>query len=347
MKTRKITELIWLPTGGHIGDAILIVSIFGEAISKNPGLHISYVMRRNASAARELSAAYPEISVVHLANSPLLALQRMVPLLKKRAVVMLPPPRDTHPLIVKVLGFIFMLRGSTVISFDDQSAWLPSTDKIVYEKKKRYIDNLRRALSLGHIATLPENSPPHLNLITSVPEQFPFKDTPYIVIHPFPHMSTRKTMPLRRWKDLVSIIKQKYPTYSIVITGAEVDRNQAEEIQKLYPEKMFLGIDLSLQQVAGILKKAALYIGVDTGPSHLAGVLHVQSIILSQQNDPVWLPDYNPNALLIWEKKNCVCGIPGKTCEVIEDGQPYRRCVYDISDEAITNAIEKKLGHYA
>jgi ADP-heptose:LPS heptosyltransferase len=142
---------------------------------------------------------------------------------------------------------------------------------------------------------------------------------------------------------LVEELRQQYPTYGIVITGAEVDRAQAHEMAAVSGDTVFLAIHLPLQEVVGLIENAKLYIGVDTGPTHIAGVLHAPSIVLAQQKEPMWLPTYNPNATLIWEKKNCVCGIPGKTCEVREDGKPYRRCVYDISDAMILDAIRAKL----
>jgi ADP-heptose:LPS heptosyltransferase len=174
----------------------------------------------------------------------------------------------------------------------------------------------------------------------TLPEDFPFVGKPYVVIHPFPHMATFKTIPFHRWKSLVAWLARTYPGYGIVITGAEVDREQAAEVAT---EGTYLAINQPLLSVAGLIEHARLYIGVDTGPTHIAGVLNASSVVLAHQNEPTWLPSYNPNALLLWNREHCVCRVPGEECAVEEDGKIYRRCVYYIPDEAIHAAIRGKL----
>jgi ADP-heptose:LPS heptosyltransferase len=166
----------------------------------------------------------------------------------------------------------------------------------------------------------------------------------YVVIHPFPHMASYKTIPLHRWKALVTWLKANYPNIGIVITGAEVDRDKAEEIAAVVHNDVFLSINRPLLEVAGLMQNSILYVGIDTGPTHIAGVLGVSSVVLAHQNEPTWLPSYNPNAILLWNKEKCICGIPGKNCITEEDGLTYRRCVYYIPDELIYSTIREKIG---
>lgn len=342
-KIYNLKQLIWLPTGGHIGDAIMVTSLFAEIIHQMPHLKILYLVRRNASFIADLAKAYPAITVIPIPQSPFYALKAILPSFAHRSVVIAPPPWGVRPFILKVLSSLFILRGDYVIAFKDGGVWNPYSAIIAHDRNKRYIDNLRAAVVLASLPTAPFGSPPRLRLLASFPSDFPFASKPYVVIHPFPHMATSKTMPLRRWINLVRELRQRYPTYGIVITGAQVDRAQAQEMVTSVDESIFLAINRPLLEVAGLIERARLYIGVDTGPTHIAGVLRAPSVILAQQKDPMWLPTYNPNATLIWEKKNCICGIPGKVCAAWEDGKSYRRCVYDISDIAILEAIHTKL----
>jgi ADP-heptose:LPS heptosyltransferase len=340
---KRPSQLIWLPTGGHIGDAVMVTSLFAEITREMPHLKILYLVRRNASFIADLARAYPAITVIPISSSPLKALKAILPLFALQSTVIAPPPWGARPFILKILSFLFILRGDTVIAFQDRGMWQPYSAVIAHDKSKRYIDNLRAAAALAYLPTNPIGSPPRLKLLSSLPSDFPFAAKPYIVLHPFPHMSTAKTLPLRRWIHLVQELRRKYPAYGIVITGAEVDRAQAQEIAAAVDEGVICAIDRPLLEVAGLIEHAKLYIGVDTGPTHIAGVLHAPSVILAQQKDPMWLPTYNPNATLISEKKNCVCGIPGKTCGAWEEGKLYRRCVYDIPDEMILSAVSVKL----
>jgi ADP-heptose:LPS heptosyltransferase len=339
---KKYNKLVWLPTGGHIGDAIMIMSLFGEMSIFNPSIQIFYLVRRNFERISELSEAYPNVRVIHLPQSPIQALQTVLPLLFKKTVLLTPPPRGPHPIFIKILAFIFKLRGNPVLGFKDKGEWQPFNKVRSYDRSTRYIDNLRKAVNDMGFITKHIGEPPQLIINPCEIKEFPFKNRAYIAVHPFPHMATFKTLPLKRWKELLKKITTSYPDCGIVITGAEVDREQAEELSEyLGGNKIFLGIDLPLQQVAYIFKNCSLYLGVDTGPTHLAGVMHVPSIILAQQNEPVWLPDYNPNATLIWSKENCVCGRPGEVCDIEEEGKIYRRCVYYIKDEDILSALAK------
>jgi ADP-heptose:LPS heptosyltransferase len=342
MRRAKTMHLIWLPTGGHIGDAVMITSLFAEILRYQPDMQIHYLVRRNAPFIANLAAAYPSVTIIQIPDNPIGALRALLPIFKHRATVVAPPSWGVHPKVIKILVAALRLRGDSTVGFEDETSFQPWATTIAREKQKeRYIDSLRRAVNSVSLQTESLGSPPQLKLNVEMPNDFPYNRKRYFVIHPFPHMATTKTIPLRRWKDLVRWLGKEYPDLGLVITGAEVDRSKAEEIATATDQKIFLAINRQLMEVAGLIENAALYIGVDTGPTHIAGVLGAPSVVLAHQNEPTWLPSYNPNATLIWNKEECVCGIAGKRCLVEEDGLPYRRCVYYISDEMIHGAIRK------
>ena len=345
MRRGKTVRLIWLPTGGQIGDAIMIISLFAEVLRHAPDAEIQYLVRRNAAFIIDLAAAYPNIKVISVPNSSIGALAAVVPLFKRRATMIAPPAWGVHPTVIKLLAVLFRVRGDTLLGFEDGTNFQPWGVTISREKQKeRYIDSLRRALNVVSIQTEPLGSPPRLELATIIPADFPFAGKRFFVIHPFPHMATFKTIPLRRWKDLIRWLGKEYPDMGIVITGAEVDCVQAQEVAAVADKNVFLAINRSLLEVAGLIEHAALYIGVDTGPTHIAGVLSAPSVVLAHQHEPAWLPSYNTNATLLYDKEHCVCGVLGEDCIVEEEGLRYRRCVYYIKDESIHDAIRAKIG---
>jgi ADP-heptose:LPS heptosyltransferase len=126
-----------------------------------------------------------------------------------------------------------------------------------------------------------------------------------------------------------------------------VDRKEAEELLQSAGAKGYLAVGKPLMEVGGLIEHGQLYVGVDTGPTHIAGVLGATSVVLAHQNEPTWLPSYNPNATLIWNKEKCVCRVQGEVCVVSEDGELYRRCVYYIPDEEIQGAIRRALADSA
>ena len=340
----RANHLIWVPTGGHIGDAVMITSLFAEILRHQPEMKIQYLVRRNAPFIANLAAAYPAITIIPIPNAPLGALKALLPIFKHRAIVVAPPSWGVHPKVIKMLMLVLRLRGDEVVGYEDGTSFQPWHIRVSREKQKeRYIDSLRRAANAVGLETESLGSPPQLKLNATMPEDFPFGGKRYLVIHPFPHMATFKTIPLHRWKDLVQWLRKEYPEFGLVITGAEVDRSKAEEINSVIDNSIYLAINRPLMDVAGLIENATLYIGVDTGPTHIAGVLSAPSVVLAHQNEPTWLPSYNPNAVLLWNKERCVCGVPGEVCFAEEDGLQYRRCVYYIPDKQIHDAIRAKI----
>ncbi|MBU6321407.1 MAG: glycosyltransferase family 9 protein [Patescibacteria group bacterium] len=337
---RRPARLIWLPTGGHIGDAVMVAALFEELAARHPGLAITYLVRRNAEAIADLVKANPAVEVVAVPYAPLPALATLAPrVLGTRAIVVAPPPWGTRPFVLKALCLLARLRGDTVVAFDDGGTRLPYSRVVAHDPGERYLDNLRRAAQGAGLAAAERGALPHLRIARALPARFPYEADRYIVVHPFPHLSTLKTLPLGRWQGLIGALCARYPAYGIVVTGAEVDRASAEALARSAGPRVHLAIGLPLGALAGVIGEAALYLGVDTGPTHIAGVLGTPSVVLAQQNEPLWLPTYNPNATLLFDKAHCRCGIPGERCEVFEAGKPYRRCVYYLADEDILAAV--------
>jgi ADP-heptose:LPS heptosyltransferase len=274
-----------------------------------------------------------------MSKDPFGCVLRLFSLLILRPVVILPVHPGQHPRAVRILAFLFRFWGSVVVATRYRHGWYPATKVIDYDTKETYLDNIRRAFMAGDIPTGTLGAPPALRVPANLPAGFP--ERPTLIIHPFSPMS-RKTLPLHRWRALIEKIHAEFPTYDIVLTGAQNNASVAHTlVENLSYVRLALG--LPLPEVAGLLTHAVLYVSIDTGISHLAGVLHIPSIILAHRNDPPWLPSYNPNAILLSARTHCTCGNPQTPCEIIEGDERYRRCVYDLTDSEILDAISRAL----
>jgi len=105
MRTNK--ELIWLPTGGHIGDAVMVSSLFAELVRLTPELHIYYVVRRNGPLLADLVRAYPQVTVVFMPQTPVKALLAVLPLFARRSLVAMLPSCDAHPRVIRCFACSF------------------------------------------------------------------------------------------------------------------------------------------------------------------------------------------------------------------------------------------------
>jgi len=339
---KKAKQVLWLPTGGQIGDALMILSALAEFLSREPEGKVIYLVRRNAKLISDLAAAYPQIRVIGVPENRLRAALFMLKLLlQRRYVVVVPPVPGNHPTEIKIVAAIFrLMSGNTVVGTRDRSTWEPYTVCLSYDTDLPNIENVRRLLAAGGIATARKGTPPLLKLDMHTPKDA----TPpqaYIVVHPFPTLPS-KTLPMHRWRALLAGLETRYPDLSFIITGSKENASAVKEMSEGLP-RVSAAIGLPILEVAWLIKNSALYIGVDTGITHLAGVLQHKSVIIAQRSSPTWLPYYNPKAKVLLNLTRCTCDTDKESCFVEEDGQKYYRCLYDIADETILASIHEKL----
>jgi ADP-heptose:LPS heptosyltransferase len=338
---QKPKHILWLPTGGQIGDALMMLSVLAEFLEREPEGKVTYLARRNAPLISDLASAYSRICVMQIPKNPFNACMYVAGLfLRGNYIVVVPPTPGKHPREIKIVAALFKLMpGNTVIGMRDNGTWQPFNRMVDYDLAILNIDNLRRLLRMGAVTVAPEGASPRLLLDTKVPQAFPYVPGSYIVIHPFPTLPS-KTLPLHRWKALLVELARQYPSVSFVITGSKENASLAQEMSADIPRTQ-VATGLPILEVAGIIRNSALYIGVDTGITHLAGVLHHKSVVLAQRSSPTWLLYYNPNAKVLVNTTRCTCDVNKESCFVQEDGQKYYRCLYDIIDKTILDAIHE------
>lgn len=180
---------------------------------------------------------------------------------------------------------------------------------------------------------------------------------PYVVLHPYPQW-TYKQWTKEGWVELARFVQDL--GFTVVLTGSPAPAELAyvAEMAQVLPKALNLAGQLSLAQLSGVLKNAALYVGVDTGITHLAAATGVSVIALYGATNPVkWSPfpygyreNKNPfdrvgsktvlNVCLLQGEKPCVpCHREG--CD--KHQQSRSACLDDISAERVKTAVRSAL----
>jgi ADP-heptose:LPS heptosyltransferase len=338
MKPQRTTKQVIFLALGPIGEALMMLAVLAEVAAKNPDMQIRVLARRNAALIRALAAHYPSFYIddISTTGSALRTITRM----QKNTTIVIQPTFGTHTILIKGLAALWSLvPGVQTLGFRDHGWFAPYDVTRLCDFNSRYIDNIRMLLTDGGIDTNPLGTAPLLSLSSRPPVEFALPTEPFIIIHAFASNDMR-SLPPHRWKELVNVLNIRYPKARIVITGSEADRAKA---QQWFGSEgtVFIACGLAMPEITYLIEHAVLYIGVDTGITHLAGVLRKQSVVIGNNSNPLWLPTYNPNAQVLLATEHCTCdGKKGGECYVEEEGQRYYRCLYEITDATIYDAID-------
>ncbi len=331
---------------GPIGDTLMALALFDDILSLEPNATLHILSRRNVRLIRDLSSSYPQIKVLEI-PSGIASLPFFLRLLLQRWTLLTLGVSGVYSLRLKLFFFFLThLPGNRTVGFNDrlpgEKKWLPLQEVIQFEEKYFIIDNFRRLLPFifGIEGQQMHGRAPKVSLQTALPKDFPFLKGQYIATNLF-SVSSHRSRPLWQWKQLLPKIAATYPHLPLIIMGGPDDAEQCEELAHVVPGAVAMP-GLPLLEAAGVIENSSLYLGVDTGITHLAGVLQHKSLIFSHYSFPTWLPTYNPNARAIANGCRCECRKGGK-CVIEDGGRQYRRCLYDISDEAALSAIDLAL----
>jgi len=326
-------EYFWVALGA-LGDALMLISMADEALAASPVADRATLLAvRNRVLLRDLSEDNDRIYVRPFSFWPVLSAVAR----GRRCRVCFAPTFGRLPVWVKLLAwFLARVPSVRVVGFRDQGRWQPYDTSIDFDSRIGVLENL---LALAAIAGIPaERTVPHpvFHAIEMRAQK------PYLFIHPFA-ASLKRTLPPHRWRTLIEKLHERYPDYAILVSGSGAEKELAQEwfghLSYVQPV-----LDRPIRDIAGYLTGCRLFIGVDTGVTHVAGVFHVPSVVLENNSNPMWFPTYNPNARILINSARCTCtGDKGGDCIVMEEGKPYYRCLYDISEDEILEAIDEML----
>lgn len=324
----------------------MMLALCVEIQKFQPEARFTIIARRNAGLIGDMAAQYPFIKVVAI-HRKFAGLGAFVwHAFSKPYLVLMPAAFGKSAVFnTKYLFLLLRLRpGTHTFGLLKSTEDNPYQKSIAYDPGIQHFDNMRRLARLAGLTVAKEGELIDFSfkkLDSFVP---PYPKGAYIVFHPF-GSSSSKSFPPRRSKELLALLADTYPHYPVVITGGKENEAEAKEISAGIAHTT-LALNLPILELAALMGNSALYIGVDTGPTHVASMLKVPSVILTHNMGPSWMPRYNPNAIILTNDTRCVCdGNKGGECVVYEDGKPYLRCLYDITDDQILQATEHFLSH--
>jgi ADP-heptose:LPS heptosyltransferase len=135
------------------------------------------------------------------------------------------------------------------------------------------------------------------------------------VIHPGARMVNRR-WPRASFAQIANLLKKHYDA-DIILVSAPEERGLLDEVSNAIDGEVIKLSDLSLIQLAALIKKCDLYIGNDTGTSHLAAATGIKIVTLFGPQFPLlWAPYTDKGATVF---KNLECAGP---CNHID-------CIYD------------------
>lgn len=322
----------------------MMICLCAEMEALDSKIRCTIIARRNAGLIRDLALAYPFIHVIEIHKNLNGVFSLLWHSFARPYVVLMPAVFGKGVLLnTKNLFTLLKLRpGTRTAGLLRDAEPNPYGVALSYDHSLLHYDNMRNMARAGGVSVLPEGSAiEKLKIVPEAPALGLTKDS-YIVFHPF-GSSSWKSFPPRRVHELLMELARRYPNMAFVVTGGPENQEEAERIIEGVP-RAYTAAGLPIREAATLIAQARLYIGVDTGTTHLACLLQQQSILLEHNASPEWLPTYNPNAVILTNDTNCACkGRKNGDCRVDEEGKSYHRCLYDIADQTILEAVGRVL----
>ncbi|HQM43495.1 MAG TPA: glycosyltransferase family 9 protein [Smithellaceae bacterium] len=179
------------------------------------------------------------------------------------------------------------------------------------------------------------------NIQNDVAVKFPFlnRESFKAVIHPGARMINRR-WPGASFAEIANLLKKHYNA-DIILVSAPEERQLLDEVGDAIDGEVVRLSDLSLIQLAALIKKCDLYIGNDTGTSHLAAAVGVKIVTLFGPQFPLlWAPYTDKGATVF---KNLECTGPCNHIECIYD---ENRCMTLITVDEAWETINQLISKY-
>lgn len=167
-------------------------------------------------------------------------------------------------------------------------------------------------------------------------EKIPF-DRPIVAVHPY-SLWRYKEWRTKEFISLIDYISIHY-NYIVVITGAEEERNRAEETIKGCKATVFnLAGKTSIGTLPAVFEICRLFVGVDTAALHVAAAVGTPTIGIFGPSSPInWAPKGDQHCVV---SKNMLC-VPcrKKGCQHSETS----RCLDELIFEEIKETVDRQL----
>ena len=329
-------------SNGSIGDFLMTLSFLERVHDVAGDASCVVIVPRMGAFLSDLASSYPYISIYEISKqNPVHFFVLVFKFFQKNLVVTHHTYSRLPSLVKKTARFFALRKGSLFAGFKDMGS-MKGYDVIVsFDSKVSYPENMNTLLrECGLGDTLETEQRLVYRKQESVLNELGLGENEYFVFHPF--AASAGSLPIDRYSIILNALIKEFPQIVIVITGAGGDVEKVHHILEHVhnKERVRVAMDMGALELLTLVDGGSMYIGVDTGVTHIASFLHKKSVVIGHQASPSWLPTYNENACILYNNDRCTClGNKNTDCLVEYEGQKYLRCMFDISNEDILEAV--------
>lgn len=337
----KINKCVYI-YGGAIGDALLGVHLGRMLSASAPGSQITLIATRENRFVRDLLKPIP---FVHLIEMPKWSLHSWVTLLQlgftPHATAVYEPLSTPIPFWWNLIVRVATIRKGSI----DVRCTTHARAKHKRERTIAFDCRTNRVFALVPHVLEQWGIPPRMlipHLDTGLYQDHSLRvPKPYFVSHFFAP-STLRSEPVSKGRELLSAVQETFPSHQLVLTCTTSEFPRAKRMAEGLNAQVLC--DLTPAAIVSLLAGADAYVGVDTGITHIACHTGIPCVVLGNRSNPCWLPYYVPHAIILFGTERCGCnGDKTGDCAEIVDGQKYYRCLLDITEEQILDALQKIL----
>lgn len=205
-----------------------------------------------------------------------------------------------------------------------------------------YIENRLRildTLGISVVSTVPRvHLPARANQVAESRLRRLCDGRPFWVLHPFA-ADPYKSWPLDKVLELVTVAKQRWPGFDILLTGGARDRRQLNTLPAVPNGVHVVAGEFEISEMAAIMARAACVVAPDTGILHLGAALGRPVVGLYAPTSPALVgPRGVRNAVYVIERP--------RTCDpCLEKQCPFtpNNCMDQIATSEVINALQNSL----
>ena len=162
-------------------------------------------------------------------------------------------------------------------------------------------------------------------------------DRPLALLHPGARIQEKRWPASKMGRLAKWLVDEK--NFAVVLAGSAVDESEIKTIRRASGYALPYFTNLSLGELAALIKMSALIVCNDSGPMHMAGVLDTPVVALFGPSDPIlWEP--------VGERKIILtCSPPMECMPCYQKGCPYKgdHCMTRIEVDEVKRAIGRLL----
>jgi heptosyltransferase-3 len=337
-------EKVLLVRTDRLGDVILTLPMVSELRKVHPGTHVSMLLRPYTGAIVEGHAGVEEILWDDGRYKTFLVLLRALRLRRFDAAVLV------HPTLR--LALMLFLAGVPVRIGSGYRVYSFLLNVPVHEHRKdarrhELEYNLNLLAPLGVTASVHPGSAEFGVVVPRSAQrraEEKLRDagltlgSAFVIIHPGSGKSARE-WPLEKFCGLGRLIHDRTGLL-LLVTGIDAERGLAQALTEgIGKGAVSAAGEFSLQELAAVIKRAALWIGHSTGPLHLAVALGTPVVGLYPQLRPMSAQRWGPFAT------QCRVHVPAKpeNCRECGRGDAFCACMDTISVEEVFHSVEELL----